>query len=141
MKQAIALSALFLSAFVEGSILTIPITLSLLIVLFILESNNPVIFVLALLVGVLLDVLTLSGFGLHSLFFIIFILVAAMYEKKFEIKTPQFVFAASFVGGILYFATFHQGLYFFEIIAGSIFALFLFLFLLRFQKIKLQREM
>lgn len=93
------------SVLLESSLTTAPLVLSFLIALYLLK-REVWIFPLAFFTGVILDSLLLRPFGQTSLFFVMFILLIEIYERKFEIKTFPFVFMSSFLGSLAYLIIF-----------------------------------
>ena len=121
--------------FLEGTITTIPLVLSALLIIYILKRESW-IFPLGFVCGIILDLLTVRVVGQTSMFFILFFLIIALYERKFEVTTLPFIFIASFSGSILYEIFFYKQLLFIPALANSIFAVFLFYFFSRFQNLR-----
>lgn len=87
--------------FLETTITTLP--LMFILVLFLtLIYRNYWIFAIGFLAGILLDSSLFRMLGLSSLFFVSFIFIVLAYQRKFEIFTAYFVFAASFLGSFAY---------------------------------------
>lgn len=85
----------------ESGVITLPLTL--LILLFasvVTRSNN--IFGLAFLSGLALDLLSFRTIGMSSIYFVCFVFLIFLYQKKFEIETIYFVAAFSFLGSLGY---------------------------------------
>lgn len=93
MKGVLLLLALLL----EGTLTYLPITLLLLIFLTVQKRGNW-IFPTAFFSGLVLDIFYLNPLGLTSLFFLIFLFLIFLYERKFEISSPFFILISSFVG-------------------------------------------
>ncbi len=76
---------------------TLPFFLGFVLVLFITYRSRA-IFLLAFVVGLLFDIMTLHPIGLTSLMLLIVLFLASLYQRKFELRTYPFVFFASFFG-------------------------------------------
>lgn len=92
---------LLVSIFLESTLITIPLTLLIIIFAAVTVKNNDV-FILAFLSGLLLDILTLGTIGLSSAFFILFVTLIFLYQKKFEISSLNFIALISFLGSVIY---------------------------------------
>ncbi len=92
---------LLVSIFLESTLITVPLTLLLIIFAAVTVKNND-IFILAFLGGLLLDFLTLGTIGLSSAFFVLFVTIIFLYQKKFEISSLNFIALISFLGSIIY---------------------------------------
>jgi hypothetical protein len=93
----------FLIVIVEGVLTTLPLTLIFLLCLTVMKRREW-IFLLALLSGVLLDIFSLRNVGITSLYFICYILLILLYQRKYETATMQFILIASFFGSVVYLA-------------------------------------
>ncbi|MBP9716858.1 MAG: hypothetical protein KBD51_02840 [Candidatus Levybacteria bacterium] len=92
---------LLISIFLESTIITVPLTLLIIIFTAVIFKNNDV-FYLAFLSGLLLDILTLGTIGLTSAFFVLFVMLIFLYQKKFEIESLSFITISSFSGSVIY---------------------------------------
>lgn len=90
---------------IEGTLTSLPLSLLLLLNIAIITKKTWV-FAVAFLAGLLLDVLTLNPLGKTSLFFLIFIFIVLIYDRKFEIQTYPFVLISSFFGSLAYLLIF-----------------------------------
>jgi cell shape-determining protein MreD len=125
------------SLFLEITITTIPLTF-LLIFFLTLIYKNYWSFTVAFLAGILLDASSFRLLGLSSLFFVSFIFVVLLYQKKFEIFTLPFVLTGSFLGSFSYLLlTGHADSVFLESICGLIIGLVLFK-LIQISKLKIE---
>lgn len=100
----------FLIAFFTLSIFlipltTLPLTLVVLVLILVL-SKGFLAYLVAFIAGLVVDLLMLRHLGTTSLFFIIFLFILSLYQRKFEIKTVPFVFLSSFLGSIFYLRLF-----------------------------------
>jgi len=93
---------LLLSAFLEGSVTTLPLPLLLFLTAAVVVRKTW-IFPAAFLTGFLLDIFLLNPLGKTSLFFVIFLFIILLYDRKFDIQTFHFVFLAAFIGSLIYF--------------------------------------
>lgn len=109
----------------EGTISSIPLVLLFLLVLYVLFKKSWVFFV-AFGTGIVLDILYLQSLGATSLFFIFFLLVIVLYEKKFEITTIPFVLYASFLGSGLFLWVFGYEHVFLQALFSSVLGVVLF---------------
>ena len=116
---------LILAILLEATLTSIPIVLDLLLVFFILKRKSRLL-VYAFVSGMVLDIFRVRALGLTGIFFIVFILLVFLYEKKFEIATYPFVFFASFLGGIAYLVLFDYNSVFWQGLSSSIVAILLF---------------
>ena len=96
MIGAIILS-LFVAVLLESSITTIPLTLLVVFIAAVVIRKNEV-FAYAFLAGLFLDLLTFRPIGISSLYFVTFVFVIFLYQRKFEIETLTFVSIFSFLG-------------------------------------------
>ncbi len=97
----------FLFLFLIGllAITTLPIILPFLLCFTVL-FKRPWVFTLALLSGAGIDFLLLRPLGQTGVFFILFIFIVLLYEKKFEIQTMHFAFFSGFLGSLGYLFVF-----------------------------------
>ncbi len=117
---------LFLVAvLLEGSVTTMPLVLIFLLSFAIIKQNEAV-FILALLSGVLLDLMTLRPVGETSLFYVFFLFGILLYDRKYEIHSLPFVIAASFLGSALYLMVFARQSIFPASLVAACLAVFLF---------------
>lgn len=90
-----------ISLTLQGSVTTIPLVLILLLNLFIATKKTSV-FVIAFFCGLLLDAMLGNPLGETSIFYILFLAIIFLYERKFDIQTFPFVFISSFLGSFAY---------------------------------------
>jgi cell shape-determining protein MreD len=131
----IAALIIFLIALIlETSITTLPLVLATLISVSVIAKKEW-LFVLALILGVVLDALQLKTVGISSIFFVILIFLVVLYERKFEISTKPFVFISSFLLSTVYLVILGltNGLLLQGLFCG-IFAVFIFSFLKKLSK-------
>jgi len=116
---------LILAILLEATVISIPIVLDVLLVYFILSKKSRLL-IFAFVAGIILDILRIRVLGLTSIFFMVFILLVFLYEKKFEIATYPFVFFAAFLGGIWYLLLFGYGYVLEQAVGGSMIAVLMF---------------
>ncbi len=92
---------LFASIILESTVITVPLTFLIIIFAAVILKNNDV-FILAFVSGLLLDILTLGTIGLTSGFYVIFVMLIFLYQKKFEIESSSFVTISAFIGSLAY---------------------------------------
>lgn len=114
-----------LGLFLEATVTQVPFTFSTLLILFVMKKS-PGIFPAAFFLGVLLDILTLRTIGGTSLFFVLFLFLVYLYDRKYEINTLPFIAVVSFIGAYLFLAIFEKTFDFHQASAGLLFAVLLF---------------
>lgn len=60
------------------------------------------ILIWSFLCGLVLDTLTFQALGGRSVFFLLALVAAFLYRRKFEIKNPAFILVFGFLGSLLY---------------------------------------
>lgn len=101
------LAAAVAAILLQGTITTLPLVLICLLCLTIFKRDAGV-FPIAFFVGFLLDVFTLHRIGGASIFFLIFVLLILLYQRKYEINSYPFVAAASFLGSWFFLLIFGE---------------------------------
>lgn len=122
-----------LSLFLESSVTTLPLVFLTLLCLAVLTSKEW-IFVIAFIAGVLLDALSFRTLGQSSLYFILYIFLVFLYERKFEISTKYFIFIASFLGSFGFLIIFSYNNPVLQSLMSSIIGVLIFSILSRFHK-------
>lgn len=118
---------LFIAILLEGTVTTLPLVLVTLI-LYSVSSKKVDIFFFAFIAGLLLDVFLVRGTGLTSIFYLCVLLLISLYERKYEIKSPLFVFLVTGLATALYLFIFSRHNIFLQssismLLAGGIFRL------------------
>lgn len=116
----------FLLSLGEGIYLSFYLVLPFLIV-YALVKREGTVFIFAFLSGLLLDLLSARPLGVTSLFFVSYLFMLYLYQKKYEITSLMFVFLASLVGCLLYGLLFPVPNLTQRVILGSISALVLYI--------------
>jgi len=103
------LSVLFIAAiFLEGSVTTLPLVLICILCLTIFK-RKAIIFPIAFLAGLILDILTVRVLGSASIYYLVFIFLILLYQRKYEINSYPFVAAATFLGSFGFLIIFNRG--------------------------------
>ncbi|MDP2649478.1 MAG: hypothetical protein Q8P10_01400 [bacterium] len=126
---------LFFLVFLEGSITTIPLVLDVLLVLYVL-LRSPWIFLAAFLGGLFLDISLVNHPGNTSIFFLVFLLIVNLYERKFEISNVYFILIYSFLGSLIFLKISGYDNIFVQSLLSSIFSVLLFIIMKRFYREK-----
>ena len=122
-----------LSLFLESSVTTLPLVF-LTLLCFAVLTRKEWIFVIAFIAGVLLDAFSFRALGQSSLYFIIYIFLVFLYERKFEISTKYFIFIASFLGSFGFLIIFSYNNLVLQSLVSSIIAVSIFSILSHFRK-------
>jgi len=120
---------LFFATILEA-ITTLPLVLIVLLCLTIVFKKSW-IFALAFFMGLFLDLFQLRNLGQTSLFFIVFLIIVLLYERKFEIKTKPFVFISTFIGTLFYLLVYSNDYIFVQALVSALIAVLIFKFLIR----------
>lgn len=119
------LSILFISVIVEGSLSVLPLVMISLLLWVVLGYSKQAL-VGAFLAGLLLDVFLLRTSGLSGVFFIMFVFIITLYQRKLEIRTFQFVLFSSFFGSLTYLYLFRVQHVFILAVISAIVSILLF---------------
>lgn len=93
--------AIILSIFFEATITTLPFTLMVLFFVSVTTRRSEV-FLLSLVSGVILDMLAFRMIGISAIYFVSFIFLVILYQKKFELESLPFVGVFSLIGSLGY---------------------------------------
>jgi cell shape-determining protein MreD len=99
------LPLLIIAILFEGTITTLPLVLICLLCLTIRKRDGS-IFPIAFFAGLLVDVLRIQSLGGSSIFFLVFVLLILLYQRKYEINSYPFVAVSSFLGSWIFLALF-----------------------------------
>jgi len=132
MKLAAIIIFLF-SLFLESSITTLPLVF-LTLLCFAVLTRKDWIFVIAFIAGLALDALSFRALGQSSLYFILYIFLVFLYERKFEISTKYFIFIASFLGSFGFLIIFSYNNVVLQSLISSIIGVLIFSIFSRFHK-------
>lgn len=130
MSKIFFLFFLIFAILLEGTITSIPLVLDVLLVVYILRRKS-FLFILALISGIVLDVFSVRTLGSSSIYFVSFLFIIFLYERKFEITTYPFILFSSFLGGLFYLWIFGYNYILQQAIASSIISILLFIGLKR----------
>ena len=132
-----ALIFFLIALILEASVTTLPLVL-IAVLVFSVIVHREWVFALALVLGLILDAMTLKTLGSSSIFFVIFIFLVFLYERKFEISTKPFIFLACFLGSILYLQIFKlQDFLFLQGLISAILGTIVFIFLKKLNRKKI----
>lgn len=101
-KMWLFLIFIVVASVIFGAITTLPLALVVILCLSVIFKNNFSVFALAFFMGLYLDIILVRTLGQSSTFFVVFIFLVFLYERKFEIQTAPFVFLSSFFGTLSY---------------------------------------
>lgn len=96
---------LTISVFLEGTVTTLPLSLIFLLC-FLIVRRSRFIFFSAFLAGLVLDLMRVQPLGSTAIFFLTFLYLVLLYNKKYEINSYPFVAASAFLGSWLYLVIF-----------------------------------
>jgi len=122
-----------LSFFLESSVTTLPLVFLTLLCLAVLTRKEG-IFVVAFIAGIALDASSFRVLGQSSLYFILYIFLVFLYERKFEISTKYFIFIASFLGSFGFLIIFSYNNIVLQSLMSSVIGILIFTILSRFHK-------
>src|SRR5438046_2772111 len=105
MKLLFFLVLSMLAIVLQSVLVTWPLFLGLIACIVVIDKK-PVVFLIAFLLGLILDSITFHPAGASSLFFICFLFLIFLYQRKFEIRTMPFLFFSSLIGSIIYLELF-----------------------------------
>ncbi|HSW87745.1 MAG TPA: hypothetical protein VLG12_01135 [Candidatus Saccharimonadales bacterium] len=134
MKWFPLLLLLFIAVLFESTITNLPLVL---IVLFCaaVVLRNSTIFLWSFFSGIFLDALKLAIIGESSLFFLLFLTAAFLYERKFETQSMPFVLLFSFFGSVFYLWILGNNYIFPQAVLSMMIAFGIFWIWLKLQKI------
>lgn len=101
MKWIMLLLLLFIAILLESTLTTLPLVFIVLLCGAVVYKNAEVL-IAAVISGVILDMLLFRRIGGTGIFFLITLMLAFLYERKFEIKSLPFILIASFAGSLAY---------------------------------------
>lgn len=125
MIQFLLLALLIFATILQATVITVPLTIALLLLFYIVFPSDW-LFVVAFVCGILLDTLAMQPLGATSLYFCLFLYIAALYNNKFEILNMRFVVVATFFGSFFYLFLFGYSLSAVQAGINALFALALF---------------
>ncbi len=117
---------LFVAILLESTITNLPIVLVVLLCSAVI-LRNPGVFLWGFFSGIMLDALKLQTIGESSLFFLLFLLTAFLYDRKFEVQSVPFVLLFSFLGSVLYMWIFGNNYIFVHSVVNAMIAVGVFL--------------
>lgn len=114
-----------LALFLEGTVTSLPLVLVGLLLWAIVKQDTSVFFA-AFFTGIFLDLFAVRFVGSANIYLLLFVLLILLYQKKFEIASFPFVFAASFFGSLGYLFVFGYDIVILKAVISSIIAVILF---------------
>jgi cell shape-determining protein MreD len=99
---------LILAVLLEGSLTPLPLVLVTLLCLTIVKPDSYA-FGAAFIAGIFLDIFALRQIGVSSIFFLTFIFLILLYQRKYEIYSYPFVIVATGIGSALFLSVFGYG--------------------------------
>mgnify|MGYP001616417992 CR=1 FL=1 len=127
------------SLILQGSITTIPLVLILLLNLFIATKKTSV-FVIAFICGLLLDTMLGNPLGQTCIFYLLFLAVVFLYERKFDIQTFPFVFISSFLGSFVYLIVYENRFIIMQALTSSLISVVFFFLLIVADKFHIRKK-
>ena len=123
--MALFLIFLFAISFFLISITTIPFVITCLVILTVFYKN-PLLFLVAFISGIILDISLFRPPGETSLVLVLFLLLISLYGRKFEVRTVPFVFLSSFLGSFLYLWFFGYRMVFLQSLVNALLGVLIF---------------
>lgn len=128
---------LSLALVLESSVTTIPLVFLSLVSLMVIKRENW-IFLYGFLFGALLDLFSFRTLGISSAFFVTFLFLILLYQRKFEIATNYFVLGACFIGSFSFLLLLgFNNLIIVESLVSALIGLLLFIMFKRFVELDL----
>ena len=118
----------FLLIIVLNSLTTIPFSIAAIAVSTVLFKKSWVFFA-AFILGLFLDLFLLRPLAQTSLFFVLFVFIIWLYERKFETQTITFVFFTAFLGSLTYLLLFGYNQVLMQAFINALLAVLFFKFL------------
>lgn len=117
----------------EGTVVTVPLIIGLLgsIAVF---NKSAAVFLLGFFSGVLVDTVSLHLLNFSSIYFLIFLLLIFLYERKFEVQNMWFVFLATFIGSLGYLGILRYHSFFWVSLINAVLGIGIFFIFRLFQK-------
>lgn len=119
MKWVIVFLLLFAAILFESTITTLPIVLLVLLCCAVVLRSSAML-IWSFFAGIFLDALKLQSIGGSSLFFLLFLAAAFLYERKFEVQSIPFVLIFSFFGSLFYLLVFGSNAAFFQALQSAV---------------------
>ncbi|MBA3724131.1 MAG: hypothetical protein H0W89_04570 [Candidatus Levybacteria bacterium] len=88
--------------------------------------RDAVVFVIAFIAGIFLDIFALRALGGTSIFLLLFVLLILLYQRKYEIYSYYFVMVASFIGASVFLVIFGYANIFTQAVISACMAVILF---------------
>ena len=114
MKYAVLTVFLIICILLEATFLSLPLSLIALF-LYTIFWQDEMIFIFAIVCGLILDSLLFRAVGMTSIFYVLFLGLVLLYRQKFEIRTLPFAIFFSFAGCVGYLIIFGNTNLFFQV--------------------------
>lgn len=124
---------IFFAVIAQGELSSFPIILDVLLISYILTRSTKIV-TASFISGIFLDIFTVKTVGISSMFFVVFLFLVFLYERKFEITTLPFVLITSFLGSLGYLVLTQDTILFFESLVSAIITVGLFTVIFRIRK-------
>lgn len=125
MKYFLLFILLLCAITLESTIIQLPLVL-LVLLIFTIVFQDEWIFSVGIFSGFVLDALQFRIVGSSSLFFLVFLLLVFLYERKFELRSVWFVLIMSGVGSLLFFVLFGSSILVMQTLMSVLMGLILF---------------
>lgn len=99
-------SIILFSLILNATLTTVPLSLIALLTLTVTKKKDYV-FLLAFVMGVILDITAVRPIGATSLFFVACVFLVLLYDRKYEIDSMPFVMITAFVGSLIFLLAIH----------------------------------
>jgi|SRR5947207_15648571 len=139
MKFFLSSLLLFFALLLESTIIQLPLVL-LVLCTFAVIYRTEWIFPLGFIAGIWLDELLFRPVGSSSLFFLLFLFIIFLYERKFELRSIWFVVFISCIGSLLFLLLFGHTQLLLQVLVSVGMGLLLFFLFSFFQPLP-QRDM
>lgn len=101
MRKFAYVIVLTIAFFLESTLTTLPLLFLALLLCYVTKKDS-ILFPLAFLFGLFIDITMVRSLGYSSLFFVVFLFIIFSYERKFEVQSTSFIFFASLLGSAGY---------------------------------------
>lgn len=105
MHKILFLFLLLLGFLLESMVTTMPLGIMIVVLLF-LSHHESMAIALSFVYGILLDTMRVGMIGETTLIYLAILSVIYLYNRKFEVTAPFFVFLVSFCGSIVFLRVF-----------------------------------
>ena len=107
MTNSILVLVFLILGALEATVFPLPLSLPLFIAL-VVHNKGEMMYPVAVVLGVYLDIMLLRPIGVTSVFFLGVTFLCFLYQRKYEVVTLPFVLLSSFFFSLCYLLTFHS---------------------------------